>query len=271
MLLSNERTDKNERKHFTGIICHNWRNRMIRRIVNFNIDANQISNAMLSYQGEHLATELRIHLPDKLLSSDCTYKLLFLLPNGESKYAILKYTSGYLKFLIPQALTMLIGKIKVQLIISDKSNTIIKSRTQEYTIVSGGINNTIKEVDNKYVGLLDDTILECKKAIETCIAKAKNAYQIAVENGFAGTVEEWLESLKGADGRGIISSEINANGELVLTYSDGSAVNVGVVKGKNGSDYVLTDTDKTEIANIVINEYDSSLMAILGGDSSATE
>lgn len=107
--------------------------------------------------------------------------------------------------------------------------------------------------------------------LENAIAQAKNAYQIAVENGFEGTVEEWLESLKGADGRGIISSEINASGELVLTYSDSSTANVGVVKGKDGTDYVLTDADKTEIANIVINKYDSSVMAILGGDSVATE
>lgn len=107
--------------------------------------------------------------------------------------------------------------------------------------------------------------------LETAISQAKNAYQIAVENGFEGTEADWLESLKGADGRGIISSEINASGELVLTYSDGSAVNVGVVKGKDGNDYVLTDTDKTEIANIVINEYDNSVMAILGGDGVATE
>lgn len=107
--------------------------------------------------------------------------------------------------------------------------------------------------------------------LEKAIAQAKNAYQIAVENGYTGTETEWLESLKGEDGRGITSSEINANGELVLTYSDDSAVNVGTVKGKDGNDYVLTDSDKTEIANIVINEYDSSLMAILGGDGSATE
>lgn len=134
--------------------------------------------------------------------------------------------------------------------------------------------------------------------LENAIAQAKNAYQIAVENGFEGTVEEWLESLKGekgldgkdgidgkngvdgqdgkdgqngADGRGITSTEINESGELVLTYSDGSTANVGVVKGKDGTNYILTDTDKTEIANIVINEYDSSLVAILRGDSSATE
>lgn len=114
----------------------------------------------------------------------------------------------------------------------------------------------------------------------------KSAYEIAVENGYEGSEAEWLESLKGekgadgkdgingtdgkngidgqngADGRGITSTEINANGELVLTYSDGSTTNVGVVvgakgdkgdTGTDGQDYVLTDTDKTEIANIAID------------------
>lgn len=71
----------------------------------------------------------------------------------------------------------------------------------------------------------------------------KSAYQIAVENGFVGTELEWLTSLKGVKGD----------------------------SGEPGNDYVLTDTDKIEIANIVINEYDSSIMAILGGDSNATE
>ena len=113
--------------------------------------------------------------------------------------------------------------------------------------------------------------------LENAIAQAKNAYQIAVENGFEGTVEEWLESLKGVkgdpgtDGKSITSTEINASGELVLTYSDSSITNVGVVKGKDGTDYVLTDTDKTDIANIVINEFDNSIMAILGVDENVTE
>ena len=91
--------------------------------------------------------------------------------------------------------------------------------------------------------------------LENAIAQAKNAYQIAVENGFEGTEAEWLESLKGdgADGRGIASTKINESGELVLTYSDGSTDNVGSVKGKNGTDYVLTESDKSEIANIVID------------------
>ena len=61
-----------------------------------------------------------------------------------------------------------------------------------------------------------------------------------------------VSDLTGADGKGISKAEINSNGELVLTYSDGTSVNVGVVKGANGSDYILTETDKTEIANIAI-------------------
>ena len=139
--------------------------------------------------------------------------------------------------------------------------------------------------------LLESKIAEVNKIIAEGIetSQGKSAFEIAVENGFVGTESEWLESLKGVkgnpgtDGKSITSTEINANGELVLTYSDGSTVNVGVVvgakgekgdtgaTGADGNDYILTDTDKTEIANIVINEYDSSLMAILGGDSVATE
>ena len=68
----------------------------------------------------------------------------------------------------------------------------------------------------------------------------KSAYQIAVENGFRGTELEWLASIKGE-------------------------------KVDPGNDYILTDNDKIDIANIVINEYDNSLVTILRGDSSVTE
>ena len=86
------------------------------------------------------------------------------------------------------------------------------------------------------------TLALAKNYTEAAVADAggikgedgKSAYQIAVENGFVGTEAEWIESLK-------------------------------------GDDYILTDTDKSEIANIVINEVDSSIMAILGGDSDVTE
>ena len=86
------------------------------------------------------------------------------------------------------------------------------------------------------------TLALAKNYTEAAIAGAggiqgkdgKSAYQIAVKNGFIGTESEWLESLK-------------------------------------GDDYILTDIDKSEIANIVINEVDNSVMTILGGDSDVTE
>lgn len=42
--------------------------------------------------------------------------------------------------------------------------------------------------------------------------------------------------LNGADGIGITSTEINENGELVITYSDGTVANLGVVVGADGKD-----------------------------------
>ena len=44
----------------------------------------------------------------------------------------------------------------------------------------------------------------------------------------------------GKDGIGIVKAEINADGELVLTYTDGKAVNLGKVVGADGKDDGLT-------------------------------
>ncbi|NGX85319.1 hypothetical protein, partial [Aequorivita sp. KMM 9714] len=62
----------------------------------------------------------------------------------------------------------------------------------------------------------------------------KSAYEIALENGFVGTVTEWLESLKGADGAdgadGSVVTIVNGN-----WYIDG--VDTGVAAGgQNGQD-----------------------------------
>ena len=93
-----------------------------------------------------------------------------------------------------------------------------------------------------------------------------SAYEIAKNGGFIGTKEDWLKSLKGekgeqgeqgiqgiqgeqgekgvqgekgqngADGIGITSSEINKKGELVITYSNNTVDNLGVVVGADGKD-----------------------------------
>lgn len=109
---------------------------------------------------------------------------------------------------------------------------------------------------------------------------------------------------------GISDTNINSNGELVITYTDNSSKNLGTVVGEDGKDgingqdgiscthswsgttleitsasgtssvdlkgekgdsYILTDTDKTEIADIIKNEYESELLEILGGDENVAE
>ncbi len=66
--------------------------------------------------------------------------------------------------------------------------------------------------------------------------QGKSAYEIAVINGFNGTVEEWLASLKGKDGD---------------TGKDGAPGKDGE-KGEDGKDYTLTEADKKEIVDSVI-------------------
>lgn len=53
-------------------------------------------------------------------------------------------------------------------------------------------------------------------------APGKSAYRIAVDNGFIGTEEQWLNTLKGE-------------------------------KGDIGDNYILTEQDKIDIADIVLS------------------
>lgn len=65
-----------------------------------------------------------------------------------------------------------------------------------------------------------------------------------------------IPTIQGKDGRGISQLKINANGELEVIYTDDTqSVNLGKVvgeKGANGQDYILTEVDKAEIAEMAI-------------------
>ena len=111
---------------------------------------------------------------------------------------------------------------------------------------------------------------------------SRSAYQIAQAHGFEGTEEEWLESLKGEQGHSGVWTgsgdapegydiQIDISGEPtelltitniiestedggsnVVTFSNGSTLTVkNGSKGKDGNDYILTEADKTEIAEII--------------------
>ena len=67
-------------------------------------------------------------------------------------------------------------------------------------------NIDIKEVGNKYIGEIDTATIKVGEYILNVKVtgirgkEGKSAYDIAVENGYIGTEEEWLKSLKGKDG-----------------------------------------------------------------------
>ena len=67
----------------------------------------------------------------------------------------------------------------------------------------------------------------------------KSAYEIAKENGYTGTETEWTTSLKataGKDGVGIKTAAFSAKNELLITLTDDTVLNLGVAGGLNGED-----------------------------------
>ena len=75
-------------------------------------------------------------------------------------------------------------------------------------------------------------------------ATGKSAYEIAVENGFEGSVQEWLDSLKGQDGgsgsagKGIQSITKTCTNGLVdtytITFTDGTTETFEITNGEDG-------------------------------------
>ena len=74
-------------------------------------------------------------------------------------------------------------------------------------------------------------------------ANGKSAYELAVEDGFQGSLHEWLlllavrgadgkDGRPGADGAGIADVRINGQGDLIVILTNGKTVNAGHVGGE---------------------------------------
>lgn len=100
-----------------------------------------------------------------------------------------------------------------------------------------------------------------------------SAYQVAVENGFVGTEAEWLAALQGdpgEEGRGITSLAININGHLIVTYTDTTQADLGLVVGADGANGTngTNGADGRGIASMAI---DGSNHLIITYDDTTTE
>ena len=96
----------------------------------------------------------------------------------------------------------------------------------------------------------------------------RSAYQVAVDNGFSGTEQEWLNSLQGdqgpagrdgidgkdgAPGRDGINGQDGAPGRDGIDGKDGAPGPEGKQgkTGPKGDSYIITEADYAEIANLV--------------------
>ena len=62
----------------------------------------------------------------------------------------------------------------------------------------------------------------------------KSAYEIAVDNGYSGTESEWVSALEAAMNQnavGIKGAAFNEKGELLITLSDNTVLNLGNAVG----------------------------------------
>lgn len=100
--------------------------------------------------------------------------------------------------------------------------------------------------DNSPIPPTPDLYTQLLQKISEKGKDGKSAYQIAIENGFVGTEIEWLESLKGADGKdgtdGLpgkdgIDGKNGADGHDGVNGSDGkSAYEIAVANGFTGTE-----------------------------------
>lgn len=108
----------------------------------------------------------------------------------------------------------------------------------------------------------------------------KSAYEIALEHGFEGSEEEWLESLKGEPGKDGVDGVVGKDGistthswdGTILTITSASGASSANLKGdkgekgnqgEKGDSYVITEADKAEIGSSVSAEIEAELNAAL--------
>lgn len=87
----------------------------------------------------------------------------------------------------------------------------------------------------------------------------KSAYELAVENGYTGTVEEWLASLIGTQGVGIANAYVNEEMHLILVLADGTKIDSGYV-GRNYSVTFNWNCDDISLATTTITVKEDTIL-----------
>lgn len=101
---------------------------------------------------------------------------------------------------------------------------------QTSTNVKNGLSAYELAVQQGYTGSLDEWLISLE---------GKSAYQIAVDNGYSGSEKDWsktLSAMSKKDKSDISTASFTKNGNLVIVLSDGTKINVGKAVGAKGED-----------------------------------
>lgn len=97
---------------------------------------------------------------------------------------------------------------------------------------------------------------------DTCIyngdLSGKSAYEIAVDEGFKGSVSQWLESLKGGKGIASITKQKTEDSidTYLITYTDGSTSTFEITNGIDGTNGIngLAGIDGVSVGNAYVSD-----------------
>lgn len=200
------------------------------------------------YVGENEFNRITILLPDRVNEhdiSDSTLSLHIVNLNGEYTIKQLqieetidsKAKYGYCE--IKYDITNIAQKFKVYLEIKIEEEIIGKTNTVD--LVINPLPDELKEIysPDEYEAIINELSKIIKDNTEAMnringFEDGKSAYEIAVEKGFVGSEEDWLESLKGADGQQGVAGQDGKDGE-------------------DGEDWIPTEQELNDIADRVIS------------------
>lgn len=101
------------------------------------------------------------------------------------------------------------------------ANFVHNRKSVQASSVKNGLSAYELAVQQGYAGSLDDWLVSLQ---------GKSAYQIAVDNGYSGSEKDWsktLTAMSKKDKSDISSAAFSEKGDLVITLSDGTKINVG--------------------------------------------
>ena len=127
------------------------------------------------------------------------------------------------------------GAVKMSLFGYDAENTEGLRATTVPVTLNIRQSGFVGDDDNSPIPPTPDLYTQLLQKISEKGKDGKSAYEIALENGFVGTESEWLESLKGADGKDGINGKDGVDGAPGQDGLDGQPGKDGI-DGQNGAD-----------------------------------